>query len=123
MAVPSVEAEHMKLRAAASILSAPIPICDGDLSQADEFMVESQSGGALAGTTTGGAGFKWKVRLSAMEKGEYEEVCECGRPASTSTACKHYKRALMACVATSVARTVGPLCRFREPFIPQSIQH
>ena len=100
VAVPAVEAEHHQLRAQAFILSAPTAIYNQDLEQADEFMVESTSGGALAGGSAGGAGFKWKVKLSAMTNGDYENVCECGRPASSSTACKHYKRALMACVAT-----------------------
>ena len=99
-AVPFVEDCNQKLRVAASTL--PVPTAIGQqqsLGHASEFMVESASGGALAGSSAGGTGFRWRVKLNAIQEEDYEAACECGRVATTKVTCKHFKRGLMACQA------------------------
>jgi hypothetical protein len=97
-ALPILEAEHQKLRESAALLAPPVPV-SSSLAQADEFMVDSASGGIVGGTSFG-AGFQWRVKISAMARGDYEGACGCGRVASTSTDCKHRKRVLMACLVS-----------------------
>ena len=68
-AVPFVEDGNQKLRVAASTL--PVPTAIGQqqsLDHASEFMVESASGGALTGSSAGGAGFRWRVKLNAIQE-------------------------------------------------------
>ena len=65
--VPLVEEGNQKLRLAASTLPTPTPIGQQSLDLASEFMVESASGGALRGSSAGGTGFKWRVKLNAIQ--------------------------------------------------------
>ena len=132
-AVPAVEAEHQKLRSSASMLPTPQPIGQTtSLGRTSAFLVDSASGGAIAGSSCGGGGFKWRVDLSAMQEGKFEEACECGRCASSGVACKHFKRGLMASLSnwrdsenlkpwqrcTSWERQQGPLF---DPLTAQEI--
>lgn len=90
--VPAVEEDQAKARLAASNLRMPVPVKGaGDN---DEFFVDSNPGGALSSSSLG-AGFQWKVKLSAMRKGQYGECCTCGRVASTRGVLLPLPRALV----------------------------
>lgn len=78
--VPVVEEDHGRVRLAASSIRLPVPVKGS--ADKDEFFVDSNPGGALSSSSLG-AGFQWKVKLSAMSKGNYLDCCNCGRVASS----------------------------------------
>ena len=91
--VPAVEMNHGKLAMTSSALRAPVPARGAD--DVDQYLVDSNPGGALSNSSLG-VGFRWRVRLSAMQEGKYHECCSCGGVASQRVACKHFKGALIA---------------------------